>query len=383
MAKIDVKTLTPGGTLPKALGLDNLVFITTPDVPVDDEDLQLLNQWKIRHVELADLAPLAGVEGGGEDSGGDPFEHFQEERDLYHKALQNILDEMERFFQEIRTRGSGKLKPITDQVGELLSIVKRARAVLLVMVNMRLGGAMTIHEQALYTAIYALVIGETLGLEEKHQTFLYECAALINVGMLRRDIEMIVNKNDKLTPGEIAQVRTHPTLGAALVKEKLRLPPVYATMVETHAECMDGSGYPKGLTGDKIHTFAKILGVAEEFVALCDDKPYRKKMTLQQALRTLIGDGRKKFDQKILQVLLANLSAYPLGSAVELSDGRKGVVVGANAQVPLRPKVRVVMTPDMKPLTEKKNLDLLQEKGLTIKFTLEDEALRRRVYGQL
>ncbi|MBN8215123.1 MAG: hypothetical protein J0L75_00680, partial [Spirochaetes bacterium] len=345
---------------------------------LDEEDLQLLSLWKIRHLEVLEAQSLQV-----EESGVDPFEHFQEERELYSKALSNILEEIERFFQEIKTRGTGKFKPVADQGDELLSIVKRARNVLLVMVNLRLGDTLTSSELALYTAIYGMVIGMGLGMDEKQQQIVYQAGILLNVGMLRREVESLIMKKEKLTPAELQVVRSHPTFGAIMIKDKMRLEPQLAAIVESHQECMDGSGYPKGLTGEKISIHSKILGVAEEFVALCDDRSYRKKMSLQQAMRTLIGDGRKKFEQKILQILLANLSAFPLGTAVELTDGRKAVVVGANAQVPMRPKVRVLMTSDMKPLPERKTLDLLQEKGLSVKLAIEDEVVRRRIFAQL
>lgn len=378
MPKIDVMTLTAGQALAKPIGFDPLITLATPDVPLDEEDLQLLSLWKIRNLEVLDAQSLPV-----EESGVDAFEHFQEERELYSKALANILEEIERFFQEIKTRGTGKFKPVSDQGGELLSIVKRARNVLLVMVNLRLGEPLSPAELALYTAIYGMVIGMGLGMDEKQQQIIYQAGILLNIGMLRREVESIISKKDKLTQAEMQVVRSHPTYGASVIKDKMRLEPQLVSIVESHQECMDGSGYPKGLTGDKISIHSKILGVAEEFMSLCDERSYRKKMSLQQAMRTLIGDGRKKFEQKILQILLANLSAYPLGTAVELTDGRKGVVVGANAQVPMRPKVRVLMTSDMKPIPDRKTIDLLQEKGLSVKLAVEDDVVRRRIFAQL
>lgn len=384
MAKIDVRDITAGQQFDKTLALDEHIVLLTPDLSVEEEDLQLLQQWKIKNLELLDEVKVTSEEGTASGAGGtDGFDNYKEESQFYHKALENILSEVDKFFQEIKTRGSGKLKPVSDLAPELISIIKRNRNLLLVMVNQRLGESLTMAESALYTAIYALILGMHLKLEDNKLTFIYECAILINISMLRREAEIVINKADKLSPADLQLIRTHPSVSALMVREKLRLPPIYAVIVETHHENIDGSGYPKGLAGDKIPVYSKILSVAAEFVALGDDKPYRKKVSLHQAMRIIVGDGRKKFDPRILQMLLANLSLYPLGSAVELSDGVIGVVVASNGNVPMRPVVRALLGADKKPLAEKKNLDLLQEKTISIKRSVDDEVERQRIYTQL
>ncbi len=378
MSKLEVNKLVYGKSFEHNLGLDEQILILTPDLVLEEEDVQILNLWKIKTIEVFDKKKESS-----EESSVDSFEHYAVEKELYEKALGNVADEIERFFAEMKTRGAGRFKPVSDLSREIISIVKRNKNLLLVLVNMRLGQNISMAETSLYTAIYALVIGLHAKMDDKKLTFLFECAILINLAMLRREFESVLTKEGQLTPADLQLIRSHPMVGGLLVKDKLKLPAPYAVVVETHSEYLDGTGYPKGLSGDQIPVYAKILGACEEFIALCEEKSYRKRMSLQAAMRTLVNDGRKKFDQRILQMLLSNLSIHPLGSVVELSDGTFGVVVQANGNVPMRPFVRVLADSSMTTLPEKKTINLLVEKGLSIRRTVEDDLEREQMYQKL
>jgi response regulator RpfG family c-di-GMP phosphodiesterase len=378
MSKLDVNKLVLGKAYEHNLGLDENILFLTPDLPLEEDDIQILNLWKIRQVELLDKKST-----DVEQSTADTFEHYEVEKELYQKALDNVNGEIVRFFADMKTRGAGRFKPVADLSSEIISIVRRNKNLLLVLINMRLGQSITMSEMALFTAVYALVIGVHAKMDDAKLKFLFECAILINLAMLRREFESVLTKAGALTPADLQLIRSHPVVGGVLVRDKLKLPTPYATVVETHSEYLDGTGYPKGLSGDQIPIYSKILGACEEFIALCEEKPYRKRMSLQAAMRTLVNDGRKKFDQRILQMLLSNLSIYPLGSVVELNDGQYGVVVQANSNVPMRPIVRVLADSFLKTLENKKNIDLLLEKGVSIKRTIEEDIEREQIYQKL
>lgn len=81
-------------------------------------------------------------------------------------------------------------------------------------------------------------------------------------------------------------MRKHPSIGADVVARISRLASL-APIIRSHHEYYDGRGYPAGLKGEEISLEARIVGVADAFDAMVSDRPYRERMTLEQALEEL------------------------------------------------------------------------------------------------
>ena len=152
-----------------------------------------------------------------------------------------------------------------------------------------------------------------------------------------------------LTPEEYRQVRLHPAAGAEYVRENFRfdglLNSVIPATIEQHHERSDGSGYPQGLAGEKIHDFARVLAIADSFEAMTMPRPFRKSMHQAEAMRSLLLQGYRTarggmYDRGLLKTLVWSASMYPPGCEVELSDGRRARVTGTTSD-PKRPVVKV------------------------------------------
>ncbi len=77
-----------------------------------------------------------------------------------------------------------------------------------------------------------------------------------------------------------------------------------------------GSGYPNGLTGDKIHPFAKIIHVADVYDALSSDRAYKKAYTYSESLEYLMGGCGTLFDQQVVRAFMDKVPVYPKGVTV-------------------------------------------------------------------
>lgn len=114
----------------------------------------------------------------------------------------------------------------------------------------------------------------------------------ITCGALLHDIgkigvpDEIINKPGKLTSEEFKIIEEHPVIGDKIISP-LDGSEVLKPHVRNHHEHWDGSGYPDGLKGEDIPLAARIITVADVFEALVSDRPYRKKMSLQQALHVM------------------------------------------------------------------------------------------------
>lgn len=154
-------------------------------------------------------------------------------------------------------------------------------------------------------AHWALSLGTGLGLAEEDLTLLYKAALLHDIGTLGVP-NGILAKGGRLDAEEFRQVMEHPALGERLLQplsQADRLLPA----VRHHHERVDGSGYPDGLSGDHIPLFARIIAIADAFTALDADRPYRRRLPRDQAIRTLREGAGTQWDsdlvERFLQVL--------------------------------------------------------------------------------
>ncbi len=150
-------------------------------------------------------------------------------------------------------------------------------------------------------ALYADMIAEKLGLDVTHRRRLSRAALLHDIGKLGIS-NGILDKPAKLTDDEFATIKTHPILSANI----LRSIPALADMVEVaegHHERLDGAGYPHGLRGDEIAMDVRIVSVADVFDALTADRPYRKAMSVADALALMQKDIGASFDARCFDAL--------------------------------------------------------------------------------
>ena len=146
----------------------------------------------------------------------------------------------------------------------------------------------------------ALVSGFALHLGYKGEDYkkLVISAFMHDVGKVKVPDE-ILKKPGKLTDEEYRIMKMHPTWGADILKSTGNIEHVPVALF--HHECMDGSGYPSGLTGDRIPDEAKIVQICDIYEALTGIRPYRKPMDPYEALN-LVRDQflkKKKIDKDL------------------------------------------------------------------------------------
>ncbi len=124
----------------------------------------------------------------------------------------------------------------------------------------------------------------------------------------------ILNKHDKLAPEEFEEIKKHSTIGATILHPIKELSDV-AKEIRHHQECFDGSGYPDGLKGSDIPLIARIIGVADAFDAITTERPYKKKKTIEDALKELKRCSGTQFDPVIVSAFLL---AYEKGNIIRM-----------------------------------------------------------------
>jgi HD-GYP domain-containing protein (c-di-GMP phosphodiesterase class II) len=114
--------------------------------------------------------------------------------------------------------------------------------------------------------------------------------------------EHILNKRGDLTIGERNRIKEHPLIGATILQplKELDIPMLG---VRHHHERFDGSGYPDGLKGDSIPLIAAIISVADTFDAMTTDRPYRSRLSKDEAVKEIIRVSGRQLDPHISSAL--------------------------------------------------------------------------------
>ncbi len=149
--------------------------------------------------------------------------------------------------------------------------------------------------------VYAIEIGKELGLPDTELKALCAAAVLRDIGKLEVP-EHIVSKPGHLTPAEFEKMKAHPVTGCRIL-EQVGFPYPVATIVRSHHEKWDGTGYPDGLRGEAIPMGARILAAADSLVALLTDRPYRRALSLDEAVKTVVAEAGSSFDPRVVGVL--------------------------------------------------------------------------------
>jgi len=149
---------------------------------------------------------------------------------------------------------------------------------------------------------YSIAIAQRMKLSENEIERLKKSALLHDIGKIGIP-DVVLHKKTKLTEDEFAVIKSHPEIGATILKSiksfKDFVPSVYH-----HHERYDGKGYPQGIQGEKIPLHARIIAVADSFDAMTSNRPYRDAFLLEAALSELEKNRGIQFDPYIAGVFL-------------------------------------------------------------------------------
>jgi putative nucleotidyltransferase with HDIG domain len=177
---------------------------------------------------------------------------------------------------------------------------------------------------------YTMSLAEALGVKDEKQLDALRAAALLHDTGKLAVPEYILNKPGPLTASEFERMKVHAAVGADILRS-IDFPYPVEPIVRHHHEAWDGSGYPAGLKGQDIPMGARILSVVDCYDALTSDRPYRPRMTRQQAEQVLKERRSKAYDPWIVDRFLEILDKL---EAAEMQEGQLPSAVDRSASPP-------------------------------------------------
>ena len=158
------------------------------------------------------------------------------------------------------------------------------------------------HGHSRRVAEYSEMIAEMYGKTDSECRDIYLAGLLHDVGKIGIP-DGIINKDGRLTDEEFEIIKTHPAIGAGILK-KMDTAPFISIGAHYHHERYDGRGYPEGLKGEEIPEIARIIAVADAYDAMTSKRSYRDRLP-QEVVRSEIEKGRgTQFDPKFAEIML-------------------------------------------------------------------------------
>jgi HD-GYP domain-containing protein (c-di-GMP phosphodiesterase class II) len=237
-------------------------------------------------------------------------------------------------------------------VGEVLD-----RAVLTGLGSMRTQNTYTFHH-CVDTAVTATMLGRYLGYDRETLKKLAIGCILHDVGNTFVD-NAVLNKTEGLNVTELARMRDHTVLGYLFLRDSLKVGVVPAHVAYQHHERQDGTGYPRGLTGNnkighgpdvnvpgRISPLGEVAAIADYHDACSSDRPHRGRMAPDEVWQTIRSAAGSHLNKEMVDLFLSLTPPYPMGTQIMVTDGQRrgysGVVVSARREALDRPLVRLL-----------------------------------------
>lgn len=164
----------------------------------------------------------------------------------------------------------------------------------------------------------ALTIGKQLGVGTAELPGLYWAGMLHDLGKIGVP-ELILHKPGRLSSEEFTIMKRHARLGYEVLMTVTHSFEAMAEGVYSHHERMDGTGYPRGLKGEDIPLFGRIVAVADVFEAVTSERPYRHPMPIEEAVELVLGGSGTQFDARVVEAFVA---AYDRGEIAWQEDSK-------------------------------------------------------------
>ena len=348
MNAIQTGTIPTGKYFSRPVFLDESFVLLSPETPMTDELKARLEKWGFVTVrtagELLD-APAAGATDN--EAPLVALDKDLRDAELLKEAqgfFEDTADFLETVFSEFTATNTLQPRAVSERVKLLTEQIRTKKKYLLRFSSTMKDGRNYIVDHSTRTAILAIALGGSLKLPPHRLIELGNTALLHEIGMVRLPPQVYLS-NRPLTDPEKKAITAHTLLGFKILREYSFPMPVCLGVLEAK-ENVDGSGYPRGLPGDKISLYAKIVSVCAAYAAITAERPYRPARNGHAGIMELLGKDKQRYDETVLRALVFTLSIFPIGTYVQLANGAYGIVVDTNPENLRRPFVRIIRQPD-------------------------------------
>lgn len=276
----------------------------------------------------------------------------------YNEPLMVTYGELQKRMEDVFTEIKGGEKLESGEVlDEMVGFVKEVIEEIDILTQMRL-----LKKKDDYTFNHSIAVGTLAASLGKWLNYSEEEIMDLAIAGLFHDIgklkisDDIINKPGSLTDEEFEIMKKHSRYSLEILSQTGEFNWDILMGVLQHHERMDGTGYPDGIKGEKIHRYGRIIGICDIYHALTTRRVYKDKESPLKVAKYIRGESFSRLDPYMTRVFLKNISEFYVGNKVILSTGEIGEIIYVYPQDNTKPIIKVA----------DKYIDLLKEKDIEV-----------------
>ncbi|RKD30881.1 HD-GYP domain-containing protein [Thermohalobacter berrensis] len=323
MAKISLNQVKPGMVIMKdIISKKNGLMILAAGNALNEKYINYLKQQGIKQVDVVAKDTNNKKEVPAKD------ENFIEKYNSLHSKTKKIL-------KNLKVGKKIVIKEVSDVVDDMMDELMKINNIFGKLNQLKENNDF-IYDHCVVVSMLATMVGKWLNYSKSELKQLAYAGLFHDIGKMKIS-EAILNKRGFLTEEESKFIKKHPIYGYNILSETVGISKKVALGVLQHHERENGSGYPLGVTSEKIHEFAKIIAICDIF----HNKIYKNKecpFTVAEYINT---KSFEVLDPRISKVFLDNIAKFYVGNTVKLNDGKVGKIVLVHKDIPTRPIIKV------------------------------------------
>ena len=183
---------------------------------------------------------------------------------------------------------------------------------------------------AMHCAMICEIVGSRFGWDKRERIAVVAAALTQNVSLI--EFQGLLDKQTSpLTDEQRERVQQHPKRSAEMLIQSGVKDRRWLHIVLQHHERMDGSGYPRGLSGDKILLEARLLAIVDSYVAMTRPRTYRQTLRSQDAMKELFKQRGQEIDSQLSELFLGVMGFFAPGCLVRRLSGEVAIVVATGS----------------------------------------------------
>jgi putative nucleotidyltransferase with HDIG domain len=297
---------------------------------LDAGDISMLNRHSVDYV---DIAPRSSeIEKVVEEA------PTRQANILQVTSFNNATQGIKEMFEALQDGGSLRNDVVESAFNPLIDSIQEEKDVVSLLLSLHSKDDYTL-QHSVQVGMLSYYIAKWMNKSEKDAIAIGKAGYLHDIGKCRIHPD-ILNKPGKLTKEEFEEVQKHTIHGYDIIRKSLK-DETLALVALQHHERMDGTGYPLRKIGTDIHSYSRIVAVADVYSAMISSRVYQQRRDLLHVLKELHRMSFGELDPKITQVFIRNMIPNFIGKKVSLSDGREGTIIMTNPTDFFRPLINI------------------------------------------
>lgn len=345
MKRVRISDLQPGMKTAEDVFSYNNQMIVPKGAVLDDKVITRLEFYSVLAVRIQeeneeDAAAAEYTPAGGQIDENSSYSQKVKNSKQFKKFEKSFLENTEAFKEKLRNIAEGAeidSRAMIDSIKGLIDEDMTGGSVFDMLHNMRQYDDFT-YMHSMNVSLICNVFAKWLGMSAADVDILTLGGLLHDIGKLKIP-DNIIRKPEKLSPAEYNIIKTHSLQGYNILKDKNIDDNVKQCALMHHERC-DGSGYPLGLTDDKINSYAKIVAIADVYDAMTAARIYRGPLCPFKVISIFESEGLQKYDGHYILTFLEHVATTYMNNRVKLNNGMEGDVIFMNRHQYSRPMLQ-------------------------------------------